>query len=597
MAELQRFQLSVTPAGAGYKSIKTLYWNDVPGFSIITGRNGSGKTQLLELLSYHLTGTRPPPSQAQFQVQVELGGLSLDADEVGFVPSTGRFSGGGGASIAQMQNVRQNFYQQATNKRNYKHDPAQMARARRAEKILAGRRWEDATNSGQKSLNEDEFDALLVDVDVASSLATIFVAHRVKMAEAMERGTPEVGKDGKPLGPAPWDVVNESLKVAGFPYVVAHPAKVSFTEHYDLTLVDTTSGVEIRPNDLSSGEQVLLQLTLWLFSSGKDGVFPKLLLLDEPDAHLHPSMTVQFLDVISEVLVRKHGVRVIMTTHSPSTVALAPEGSVFQMERGSSTVMPVTDRAAIINVLTAGLVTVSAATRFCFVEDEDDVAFYNSVLEILSDVGPSKDPFALRSTPSLAFIAASVGRGSAKISGGKTIVEKWIDKLDAPPLTTTFLGVLDRDNGNQPSQRVKVLGRYSFENYLLDPINVFGLLLENNTAPAVAGVQVTSGDEHLLRILAAAELQAISDTIVAKVQAVCTGLKATTHVQVEYTRGMVVEVPKWVIDHRGHDLLPVYQQAWGGPQLINPPRLTRSLRRVRLIPRELAALYADLQTS
>lgn len=82
------------------------------------------------------------------------------------------------------------------------------------------------------------------------------------------------------------------------------------------------------------------------------------------DAHLHPSMTVQFLDVISEVLVRKHGVRVIMTTHSPSTVALAPEGAIFQMERGGAEILPVADRAAIISILTAGLVTVSRATRW-----------------------------------------------------------------------------------------------------------------------------------------------------------------------------------------------------------------------------------------
>lgn len=593
MSELARFRIEIAPRGRGYKSIKALEWSDIPGFSIITGRNGSGKTQLLELLSYHFTGTRPP--QGQLEVNVVVDGLSLDVDEVGFVPSTGRFGGGGGASVGNMQNVRQSFYQQAQQKHSYQHDPNQMARARRAEKVLGGRNWQDATNSGQKSLTEDEFDALLVDVDVASSLATIFVAYRVKKAEAIERGTPGFNKDGKPLGPAPWDVVNESLKIAGFPYVVSDPTKVSFTEHYNLTLVDKTSSLEILPSDLSSGEQVILQLTLWLFSSGKESVFPKLLLLDEPDAHLHPSMTVQFLDVISEVLVRKHGVRVIMTTHSPSTVALAPDGAVFQMERGAPTVSPVTDRAAIINVLTAGLVTVSAATRFCFAEDEDDVAFYNAVLEILSDAGPSKDPHAIRNTPSLVFIAASVGRGADKIAGGKTIVEKWIDKLDAPPLTTTFLGVLDGDIANKPTNRIKVIGRYSFENYLLDPVNVFGLLVENHAAPTVEGVSLTAGDEHLLRSLPATTLQTISDTIAAKVQTLNTSLVEMPRAQVEYTRGAVIEVPKWVIDTRGHDLLPMFQQAWGNPKLINPPKLVRSLRRVRLIPRDLATLYAALQ--
>ncbi|MEQ1866070.1 MAG: AAA family ATPase [Micropepsaceae bacterium] len=592
-ASYMPFRIEITPQVSGYKSIRSISWNEIPSFSIITGRNGSGKTQLLEVLSYHFTGTRP--AQAPLGVMVKVEGVKIDADEVGFVPSSGRFSGGGGASIAQMQNLRQSMFQHTQNKHNYIHDPAQMTRARRVEKMLRGRDWQTVTNQGLKSLDDDEFMALLVDVDVASSLATIFVAHRFKILEALERGTPDIGKDGKPLGPAPWDVVNDSLKVAGFPYQVVNPQEVGLLDHYTLRLRDTSSGVEIPPADLSSGEQVLLQLTLWLFSSSKEGVFPKLLLLDEPDSHLHPSMTVQFLDVVSEVLVRKHGVRVIMTTHSPSTVALAPDGSVFQMERGENKILPVTDRAAIISVLTAGLITVSPATRFCFVEDEDDVSFYNAVLDLLTDAGPSKDPHAIRPVPSLVFIAASVGAGAQKISGGTSIVKKWIEKLDAPPLTTTFLGVLDRDVGNAPGARIKVIGRYSFENYLLDPLNVFGLLLENGTAPAIGGVTVSSGDEHRLRTLTVASLQTISDTITAKVEHENPSLVSSPRVDVVYTHGMNVQVPKWVIDHRGHDLLPMYQCAWGGHRIINPLRLTKALRRVRLVPVELATLLKELQ--
>lgn len=588
------FKIEILPTGQGYKSIKALAWDDVPSFAILTGRNGSGKTQLLEILSYYFTGTRPS-QQIPFEAQVNVLGAQIAADEVGYVPSTGRFSGGSSASVAQMQSLRQSLYQQTRNMNSYQHDPGGMTKARRVERLLDGRNWEEITKNGTISLDEDEFSALLVDVDVSRSLATIFVAHRVKAVEALERSTPGHSKDGKPLGPAPWDVVNESLKVAGFPYEVVSPLTVGLLDNYELKLKDTSSGIEVRPSDLSSGEQVLLQLILWLFSSSKEGVFPKLLLLDEPDAHLHPSMTVQFLDVISEVLVRKHGVRVIMTTHSPSTVALAPEGSIFQMERHCPKIEQVTDRAAILSVLTAGLITVSPATRFCFVEDEDDVVFYNAVLDLLTDTGPSRDQCAIRPSPSLVFIAASVGSGSNKVAGGSTIVTKWINKLDAPPLTTTFLGIIDRDGGNQPSSRIKVIRRYSFENYLLDPVNVFGLLLENGSAPAVSGVNVSSGDEHTLRTLPAASLQAISDIIVAGVEGAEPTLAGGVRVDVEYTNGVRLTIPAWAVEYRGHDLLPVVQQAWGGHQVINPPRLVKALRRVRLIPKELASLYADLQ--
>jgi hypothetical protein len=191
-------------------------------------------------------------------------------------------------------------------------------------------------------------------------------------------------------------------------------------------------------------------------------------------------MTTQFLDVISDVLVGKHGVRVIMTTHSPSTVALAPEGSVFELVRGTNTVKKVADRQDVVSLLTAGLLTVSRSTKSCFVEDEVDVEFYEAIRDILTDYGPSRDPAALKTSPSIHFIAASIGSGKAKTPGGRTIVEKWVEKLDAEPLNRTFVGLIDRDSSNAPKNRIYVLRRYSFENYMLDPLNIFGLLLEGD---------------------------------------------------------------------------------------------------------------------
>jgi energy-coupling factor transporter ATP-binding protein EcfA2 len=312
--------------GGRYKTISTLSWADIPGFAILTGRNGSGKTQLLELLAYHFSGARPPGMQfnSPLPVEVRVSGQTYQPEEIAYVPSAGRFSGGAPSSLATLQQTRQqalqHAQQQAQNQRNNQNDIYGLIRGRRLLKRLGGHQ---PNQINQETLEKVHFDSDFAsdDIDITAGLAHVFVAHRLKMAEALERDTPGYDEDGKPLGPSPWDVVNETLLVASFPYEVVSPQKTKLLDQYALRLKDRQSGVEIAALDLSSGEKVLLQLVLWLYTAGKGGLFPKLLLLDEPDAHLHPSMTTQFLDVISEVLVNRHGVRVIMTTHSPSTVA------------------------------------------------------------------------------------------------------------------------------------------------------------------------------------------------------------------------------------------------------------------------------------
>ena len=216
-----------------------------------------------------------------------------------------------------MPQVRQQALQYAQQAPNYINDITATIKVQRVNALLKGKHAHSLTPDDLKEIFPDDFEFMLDDVDVTAGLTYVFVAYRLKTLESLERGTPGLTKGGQSLGPAPWDVVNQSLAVAGFPYEVMSPTEFSILDNYELKLRDLQSGVQIGALDLSSGEKVLLQLVLWLYSSGKEGVFPKLLLLDEPDAHLHPSMTTQFLDIISEVLVNKLGIRVIMTTHSP----------------------------------------------------------------------------------------------------------------------------------------------------------------------------------------------------------------------------------------------------------------------------------------
>src|SRR5438034_938829 len=126
-------------------------------------------------------------------------------------------------------------------------------------------------------------------------------------------------------GEPPWLLVNKIIADADLDYHTNFPDDQHEDETFDFRPISNLSGAEINFSDLSGGEKVIMSLALSLYNSNFDIEFPKVLLMDEPDAHLHPSMTRKFLDVIQNVFVNEKGVKVIMTTHSQSTVALAPE--------------------------------------------------------------------------------------------------------------------------------------------------------------------------------------------------------------------------------------------------------------------------------
>jgi hypothetical protein len=258
-------------------------------------------------------------------------------------------------------------------------------------------------------------------------------------------------------------------------------------------------------------------------------------------------------------------------------------------------VAPSRSKESTIGLLTAGLVTVSPSTRYVLVEDEDDIKFYAAIRDILVDYGPSRDPRAIQPAPTIVFLPASTGAGKAKVGGGRTVVQAWVEKFDQPPLNELFRGIVDRDSGNASTSRVHVIGRHSIENYLCDPLVLFGLLLDAGTAPNVPGVTISTGDEHRLRTADAPALQLIVETIQGIAEPGI-GAVDTSPRPVTFTNGRTITYPAWMIDYRGHDLLQVYQRAFGGPAVINPPRLEKNLRRVRLVPTELADIFSRLQS-
>lgn len=99
-----------------------------------------------------------------------------------------------------------------------------------------------------------------------------------------------------------------------------------------------------------------------VYKSSSDRHFPDILLLDEVDASLHPSMIQNLIDVVQDIFL-KNGVRVLLVTHSPTTIALSSESSVFVMNRGGVQRIEKRSRRDALEILTEGFATLEEGIR------------------------------------------------------------------------------------------------------------------------------------------------------------------------------------------------------------------------------------------
>lgn len=345
------------------------------------------------------------------------------------------------------------------------------------------------------------------------------------------------------------------MKEANLDYFINSPVGLDRDAPFELKLVNNFTKFEVKFSDLSSGEKVLMSLALALYNSKFASEFPKLLLMDEPDASLHPSMSKQFLDVIQNVFVRDKGVKVIITTHSPSTVALAPEESLYIVNKTGQRLEKSTKDQA-LKILTSGVPSFSVNyenRRQVFVESKYDVIFYEKIYDKIKN--------KLTKDISLNFISSGVaGVGNCD------------QVIDVVKQLTSFgnkliFGIIDWDKKNKPNEHVLVLGegeRYSLENYIFDPILLSALLLSERIVTRVElGLQNNEAYSEF-KNLPLEQLQFMSDFIINKVSDKFDTTNTSRRL-VTYANGLYIEVPEWYLHHQGHSLESIVKEKF--PQL------------------------------
>ncbi|MEM9833512.1 MAG: ATP-binding protein [Bacteroidota bacterium] len=537
-----------------YKSVDPLPGIPLPNFVVITGLNGSGKSQLLEGIANNRILLKVAHDRF-------IGSCKLVTSQT-LAPNDSMIVTN--QSLKQSSTNTYNQYVQYLKKA--RHHPSwalsNEIKDHKQVKII-----EQIVRNAEKditNLTADDFyryypidDGLTQNDMFYQNFSILFKRYQVKQYNNQfrqflkeKKGKDDVGyltdeQFVQKYGEPPWIFVNQIVKEANLNYYINSPEDQEPDAAFELKLINKNNQAEIKFSDLSSGEKVLMSLGLALYNSKFDSSFPRVLLMDEPDASLHPSMIKQFLDVVQNVFIQEKQMKVIITTHSPSTVALAPEKSIFVMNKTGNRVEKTTKDKA-LKVLTSGVPSLSINyenRRQVFVESKYDVIFYDKVYDKLRG--------KLVQEVSISFISSGID-GQGNCDQVKDIVNKLVSFGNR-----TIYGIIDWDTKNNGNEYIKILGkdkRYSIENYIYDPLLLGAYLLREKFLPKME-LGLRDNETYIdLRNFDDSKLQYIVDVISNKVKSIFQEPVDESLIVSSLINGRSVKIPKWYILYQGHEL-------------------------------------------
>ena len=306
----------------GFFSKKDFKWSDISDFSVIAGVNGSGKTKLLDWISKN-----------RIFNQKHL----IRYVDINYKPP-----------LEKHANVIESQY-------HYKHFE-ENGKYYAIEKTGAKHDWDSDKNN---FINND----VIRKIDYA--ILDQIIRERKKFNNNISEIKSELSKREKyaqtnnihDLLPSdvrndkPWDRVDRILKDFGL-FIRLNRENLNG----ELGFIRTDSGTSLEMKDLSSGEAIAFATALWTWGNSS-GQKTDLLLIDEFDAHLNPSIAEQFISVIKKYFVEL-GVQVIMTTHNPSTIVYAKKFNAKTIWMTAGTININMEYDDIVRELSNGLIDV-----------------------------------------------------------------------------------------------------------------------------------------------------------------------------------------------------------------------------------------------
>ena len=435
-----------------YMSIETLKTHELPAFTVLIGRNGAGKTQLLDALKegravipgigvddialYNMTSFRSPNTGKGTRGANHFARMTADSYFLSSADGKPRIQTAKDIFDQYVRDIERNSDSEARDdfennlRDDIRHLPDFSVFAasdrdcpyKRAlyTHVLAplstqtnGRQRRSSHDQAKNSFNGDQ--AALVSAamklsdklpheltqddimrawhyegdTLSNSISAVFAAYRVdqfiwahKRIETDYVAFTDLIAQHRTKYPPPWEtlrkIMAEMRDAAGddglFDFVFSDPDDYELHmgnyEQFSFKseMTNRTNGAQYDLTSLSSGEVILMALCLASFNQYLGRRRPKLLLLDELDAMLHPSM-IEALVRTLKILFVSRGTKVLMASHSPMTVAALDESDIFRVVRtGGHVKVSRATKSQAINELSEGIATVDVGLRIAAFE-------------------------------------------------------------------------------------------------------------------------------------------------------------------------------------------------------------------------------------